>query len=487
MSMLSVLVLVALSLLPVAAAAAGTPVPEPHGHLLGALPHLDDVVHVLLLRDYNTRLVVLSTAILGLAAGLIGCFLLLRKRALMGDALSHATLPGIALAFMAMALSGGTGKWLPGLLGGALFTGLLGVGCVLLVRQWTLLKDDVALGIVLSVFFGLGVALLGFIQSMPQGSAAGLESFIYGKTASMVMNDFLLISVAAAAVVIGCVLLFKEFRLICFDAGFAAAQGWPVNRLDVLMLTLAAAVTVIGLQAVGLVLVLAMLIIPASAARFWTESLSRMTVGAAIIGVLSGWLGASLSALMPRLPAGAVIVVVSSSAFFLSMVFGPARGVLVRAMEHWRLERNVANQHVLRCLYELVEHGRGWGPERVSEVPVELADLTASRSWHPAEVSRLIRSARRRGDVGVSDDRVWLTPGGALEAARVVRNHRLWEAFLLKHADIAASHVDRGADRIEHVLGTGMVRELEQALADEEAAPGLPVSPHAVCPGPAEG
>ena len=164
-------------------------------------PSAGEILNVLLLRDYNTRLVVLSTAMLGLAAGLIGTFLFLRKRALVGDALSHAMLPGIAIAFIVMVLMGGDGKSLAGLLAGAALFGMLGVGCVLLIRNLTRLKDDAALGIVLSVFFGLGVALLGLVQDMPQGSAAGLQSCIYGKTASIVRSDRLLIAGAAGLVV----------------------------------------------------------------------------------------------------------------------------------------------------------------------------------------------------------------------------------------------------------------------------------------------
>lgn len=293
-------------------------------------PTFREVLHVLLLRDYNTRLVVLSTAMLGTAAGLIGTFLFLRKRALMGDVLSHATLPGIALAFMVMVALGGDGKNLAGLLAGAALFGLLGVGCVLLIRGLTRLKDDAALGIVLSVFFGLGIALMGLVQDMPQGSAAGLGSFIYGKTASIVRSDLWLIAAMAVSISIACLLLYKEFAILCFDEGFAGAQGWPVHGLDVAMMALATGVTVIGLQAVGLILIIALLIIPPAAARFWTERLGHMMIGSAAIGAAGGWVGASMSALVPRLPAGAIIVVAVAAVFGVSMIVGARRGALVR-------------------------------------------------------------------------------------------------------------------------------------------------------------
>ena len=163
------------------------------------------------------------------------------------------------------------------------------------------------------------------IQSMPGASAAGLESYIYGKTASMVMQDFILLSGVALVTFFCSLLLLKEFTILCFDDGFARSQGWPVHWLDAVMLTLVAAVIVVGLQAVGLILIIAFLIIPAAAARFWTDGLRSMLMLSGVIGALSGWLGSSISALLPRLPAGAVIVLVASFVFSVSLIFGSAR------------------------------------------------------------------------------------------------------------------------------------------------------------------
>ena len=286
------------------------------------MPELADIWNVLLLRDYNTRLVVISTILLGCACGLMGGFLLLRKRSLMGDTLSHATLPGVGLAFMLALALGGDGKSLPLLLSGAAITGLIGCAAVLFIREQTRIKDDAAMGIVLSVFFGAGVSILVVIQTMPEGSAAGLESFIYGKTASMVMSDFQVLVLVTVCVITCSLLLFKEFRLLCFDETFAAALGWPVKFLDILLLALITAVTVAGLQAVGLILIIAFLITPAAAARFWTNQLARMLLLSALIGAASAWLGASLSAFFPRLPAGAVIVLVAAFCFIVSMLIG---------------------------------------------------------------------------------------------------------------------------------------------------------------------
>lgn len=434
---------------------------------------IDDLVHVLLLRDYNTRVVVIGVALLGIAAGVIGSFMLLRKRSLLGDALSHATLPGIAIAFMVMTLLGGTGKWLPGLLIGATLSGSLGIICILFIVNLTRIKEDAALGIVLSVFFGLGVALTGIIQGMGTGHAAGLKSFIYGKTASMLYSDAVTILVAAALVVSASALLFKEFKLLCFDAAFARAQGWPVVVLDVVLMTLVVAVTVIGLQAVGLILMIALLVIPPAAARFWTNNLGALIVVSATIGGVSGWAGAAVSALVPRMPAGAIIVVAAGVVFGLSMIFGAQRGVLRRWMEHRRSIRRTAEQHLLRALYELHE-AQPIGATSGTSV----AELSRYRAWNWGELSLAIARARRDGAIAPHGDRLRLTPQGEKAAWRMARNHRLWEIYLIMHADIAPSHVDRDADEVEHVLEPALIVKLEEQLAREYPDLAIPQSPH---------
>jgi len=451
---------------------------DPGGLIMLAATFIHDVFDVLLLRERNTQLVVLSTAALGMASGVIGTFLLLRRRALMGDVLSHAMLPGIAMAFLVMVALGGTGKSLPVLLAGGALTGLIGVASVWCITTFTRVKDDAALGIVLSVFFGFGIALMGLVQATAEGSAAGLSTFIYGKTASMVTSDMQLIGASAIVIAIACALLFKEFSLLCFDESFAAAQGWPVRGLDLLMLGLVTLVTVIGLQAVGLILMVAMLIIPPAAARFWTDNLSRMVVIAAVIGAMSGWLGASVSALTPRLPAGAMIVLASAGVFAFSMIFGTDRGMVMRANHQWRSVRRVADQHLLRALYEQSEIEKAG----THDAPVALEKLMKRRSWSAMALRRAINRAARRGFVTRPDAlHVALTTHGEREARAAARNHRLWELFLITHADLAPSHVDRDADAIEHVLGKDLVAQLEAAL-DHAGGSGMPASPHTLAP-----
>jgi manganese/zinc/iron transport system permease protein len=454
-------------LLPIQALAA-----DAHGHGLD-WPSLMDFLQVLTLQDYNTRVVILGTTLLGLAAGLIGTFLLLRKRALLSDTLSHATLPGIALAFIIASALGGEGKNLLVLISGAALFALLGTGSVIVIQRYSRLKDDAALGIVLSVFFGLGIALLGIATRMDTGNAAGLSAFIYGKTASMLFFDALLIALTALAAAVCSLLFYKEFTLISFDAAYAAGQGWPVVRLDFVMMALAVVVTVVGLQAVGLILVVALLIIPPAAARFWTLRLKPMIFLAAIFGALSCYLGATLSALMAKLPAGAVIVLTASAIFCFSLLFGSARGLMRIFLERRAMARKIGRENLLRSIYELAETD-------LAGTTIQTDALIRQRAWSAGQLERLVGVAHREGLLTRQDGaRLSLTERGIQTATRVVRNHRLWEAYLITYADIATSQVDWGADEIEHVLDGEIVRELERLLP-EAGQPEVPASPHAL-------
>jgi manganese/zinc/iron transport system permease protein len=447
------------------------------------MPELDEILRVLTLREYNTRLVVLAAGVLGLASGAVGTFMLLRKRALLGDALSHATLPGVGLAFILATLTGVTEKSLPVLLAGAVVTGVLGAGTILALSRYTRLKEDAALGVTLSVFFGAGVAVLGVVQQVGSSAAAGLETYIYGSTASMIGADAWFIAGAAGLVVVACGLLFKEFKLICFDAGFAKGQGWPVGALDVMLAGLVVVVVVVGLQAVGLILIIAMLIIPAAAARFWTDRLLSMVVAAAVIGAVSSSFGAAVSALLPRLPSGATIVLVAVGVFAVSMLIGPARGIAPRRLRRSRLNRRIDRQHLLRAMYEVREPVTDARGSRSPVGDVGFDDLLRRRSWETRKLARILRRAERDTLLRPTADKHWaLTERGEEEAIRIVRNHRLWELYLITHADIAAQHVDRDADRIEHVLSPEMINELETLVERDDQHPAVPPSPHEIIP-----
>lgn len=288
---------------------------------------------------YNTVIVLLGASLLGASAGVIGCFAVLRRRALVGDALGHAALPGLALAFLLFGE-----RRFEMLLFGAAVTGLVGIGVLSLLRRWTHIKEDAAIALVLGTFSGAGAVLFTIIQQLPGGSKAGLESFIFGKTAGMRASDVTLIAGLGVLTLLVVLLLFKELRLVSFDPDFAQVQGWPAPALDFLLMLLVVLAVVIGLPSVGALLIAALLITPAAAARFWTERLGVMLVLAGLSGFVSGLLGTLASASLERVPAGPAVIVVSAGLFLLSLFFAPRRGLCARWFAHRRDRRALRQQ-----------------------------------------------------------------------------------------------------------------------------------------------
>jgi manganese/zinc/iron transport system permease protein len=273
--------------------------------------------------DYTIRNVALGAAILGVVGGALGSFAILRRQGLFGDALAHATLPGVCVAFI---LS--EAKVPIVLLAGAALSAGLGALLILTIVSQTRLKQDAALGIVLSVFFGAGTVLITYIAGFGSGNQSGLDRFIFGQAATIVQGDVITMSILAFLVLFIVALLFKEFKLLSFDPAFAASLGFPIGKLNVLLTLLIVVAVVIGIQAVGVVLMAAMLIIPAAAARQWTDSLGKMILVSSLFGALSGVSGALISATGANLPTGPLIVLCATGLLVLSLILGRSQGFL---------------------------------------------------------------------------------------------------------------------------------------------------------------
>ncbi len=290
---------------------------------------------------YNTGIVMAGAAALGAAAGGVGAFLFLRARAMAADAVGHATLPGIVLAFIAAGALGAEGRALPVLLAGAALTGILGMAAVEALTRSTRLAPDAAIAIALSVFYAVGVVLLSWVQSLPAGSQGGLESFILGQAAALTAAEAVGLAVAALAALGILLALFRPLGLLCFDEEHARAGGWPAARLDAALLGLGVLVTVLGLQTVGLVLVVALLILPAVAARFWSDRLTGIFRLSVAFGAGGAFFGAAASAVWPQAPTGASIVLALGGVFAASLLAAPRRGILAetfrRGTAGWRL------------------------------------------------------------------------------------------------------------------------------------------------------
>jgi manganese/zinc/iron transport system permease protein len=297
---------------------------------------------LLLQAGYNATLVTLGAMALGISAGITGTFLYLRKRALMSDAMAHATLPGVGLAFLTMVALGGDGRNLPLLLAGAGLSALAGLACVHALTTRTRLPEDAAIGAVLSVSYGLGVVILTVIQAQSAGRQAGLEGFLLGSTAGMLWGDAILIA-AGGALAAGLVLAFRRpLLMVAFDADYAAVRGIGPAHADLMLMALVLAVTLTGLKVVGLILIVALLIIPAVAARMWSDRAGVVALTAGAIGGAAGYGGAAASAAAPDLPTGPVIVLLATAAFVVSILFGRVRGVVPQLVRRARLRAQMA-------------------------------------------------------------------------------------------------------------------------------------------------
>jgi len=422
---------------------------------------------------FTTRNVLLGASLLGVVGGVLGSFALLRRQSLLGDALAHAALPGVCLAYLA------THSKSPGpLLTGAMLAGLAGALLILIVVRFSRIKEDSAIGIVLSVFFGVGIVLLTHIQKLPLGNQSGLDKFLFGQAASLVPRDLVVMAVLAGLALALALALYKELKILTFDREFGASLGFPMRSLEVLLTLLLVVVVVVGLQTVGVVLMVATLITPAAAARQWTERLGVMLLLAALIGGGSGAVGALLSASIERLPTGPVIVLASSAVLIVSLLFAPRRGLLWARLGSWRVAGRIRRENLLKDLYRWVERRCGEVPGGREAEPISWPELMGTRGQSRHQLQAVARTLARRGLLELGKRGFRLTPAGLAAASSIVRRHRLWELYLTRRLELPSDHVHRDAEVMEHVLSDEAVARLEELLGDPRVDPhGRPIPP----------
>ncbi|MCF6234122.1 MAG: metal ABC transporter permease [Rhodobacteraceae bacterium] len=395
---------------------------------------------LLLQLGYNATLVAIGATLLGVAAGVTGTFLFLRKRALVSDAISHATLPGICLAFIIMVSLGGDGRNLVGLLAGSAISAWIGLLCLSWLTRHTRLAEDAAIGAVLSVFFGLGIVLLTVIQTMSSGRQAGLEGFLLGSTAGMLWADAMVIAIGGAAALVLVLVLRRPMTLVAFDPEYAAARGLPVDRIDLAMMGLVMAVTVVGLKIVGLILIVALLIIPPVTARFWSERSDHVVLLAGLIGGFSGYIGAAISASAPNLPTGPIIVLVGFSIFAISLFLAPNRGVLAAVLRHFRFQRRV---HLRQGLLALAQN----------------------QPIYEKLTLRLLRRAGFARADGVATDQ------GRARAAKALRDEKRWQVVRADRLHEAAAALYDGLRDIETVLTRDQIVDIDARIGGPAGVP----------------
>lgn len=403
--------------------------------------------------DANVRYVVAGSMLLGAAAGGLGSFVYLQKRSLLGDALSHAALPGVALAFLVV----GRKEFLALVIGAAVTAWLGSLSVNAIVRK-TKLKLDAALGIVLSVFFGIGIVLLTHIQKTGSGTQAGLDKFLFGQAAAMGKGDVMILAIVALCLLIVVTIGYNRFKIISFDYGFAASMGMRVGWLEFLLTTMIVFAVTIGLQAVGVVLMAAMLITPAAAARQWTDRLWLMIIIAAFFGIISGLMGAYISFLAPRFPTGPWMVVVVSTIFGLSLLFVPRRGLVSVMLRRRKARRKMTDENLLKALFKTGQQ-RG---ELSSYYPV--SEILQMWSFGKKEMAMSLGRLSDRGLLQRQAEMFRMTNEGVAAGARITRLHRLWEVYLSRFLELPGDHVHRDAEDMEHIITPEMEQQLDKLL-----------------------
>ena len=414
---------------------------------------MDALLDFLTFKDPNATWVVVAVLFMCASSAIVGVFAFLRKRALIGDAISHAILPGVCLAFL---LTHSRNPLI--LMAGAIASGWLGLMSINLIVRHSKLKTDAALSLVLSVFYGVGILILTAIQGSGLASQAGLDKFLFGKAAALVREDVIIFSVFGAILILVVIVFYHPFRILTFDRDYARAIGLPVKAMEMLMSLLTVFTIALGIQAVGVVLMAALLIAPAAAARYWTDRLPMMILIAALFAMGSGWVGAFVSYTIPRMPTGPWIVSVLALAAILSVLLGRKKGVLAAEVQRARNQKKMLRENILKCLYHLGESASDF------EQPWTFSQMVERRYFKPERLKRGVKRLTRKGLVEQLPDGIRLSPEGIEEGMRVVRIHRLWELYLTTYLQLPPDHVHEDAEAIEHIITPELEKELEHQL-----------------------
>ncbi|MEQ8471464.1 MAG: iron chelate uptake ABC transporter family permease subunit [Marinoscillum sp.] len=422
--------------------------------------NLETLIEFFSLQNPNVRYVVLGSVLLSVSSAIVGCFTFLKKKALLGDVVSHAVLPGICISFM---VSGTKDPFL--LIIGAFLSGWLSIIILDYIVANSKIKEDTATGLSLSVFFGVGILLLTVIQHSGNAAQSGLDSFLFGKAAALVGKDLLAFSIIASIILIVVYLFYKEFELVCFDQEYARSIGVPVKRIELLLTSITVLAVVTGIQAVGVVLMSAMLITPAAAGKFWTNKLSVMLLLASLFGAFSGIAGAYISYTAPSMPTGPWIVVVLSFIAILSFFFAPEKGILIKLFKQRKIRLQLLEENLLKSFYKIGEINADFTAARSNEELIEI------RRFSTAQFKEGLSRLSNQGFIKKTNGTWSLTNDGLQKGMRVVKLHRLWELYLTKYLRIAPDHVHEDADTIEHVITPEIEERLEKLLEYPEADP----------------
>ena len=404
--------------------------------------------------------VLVGTTLLASSSSVVGAFSYLKGQSLVGDAIAHALLPGVVLAFILGGIRNSSFMIL-----GALISGLLAHYGIGYLENKTKLKSDTAVSLVLSTFFGFGIMLMSYIQRTGQGQQAGLERFLLGKAAAITMQDIYIFSALALVLIIGVGLFYKGFQLMTFNEDFAHAIGLPMPLIRFTFTVLTVLAITIGIQTVGVVLMAALLITPSAAARVWTNSLPAMLALAASFAGVAAVMGTYISSVLPKMPTGPWVVLVLAFFGFSSLLFAPKRGWFSKQRRAKANQRKTIRENVLKLLFQQEE-------QRGLPTVLSIEEIQGIRAMRLDRLTSTLKELKNRLLIIDHGGSYGLTELGRGEGRRVVRLHRLWELYLTERLGMAADHIHPQAETMEHVI----TPEIEELLVKELGNP--EVDPH---------
>ncbi len=394
--------------------------------------------------------VMLGVAIIGAISGVVGTFSFLRKKTLIADAVSHSVLPGVCIGFM----FAGT-KDPISLMLGALLVGWFSVWFIDYISRATKLSEDTAIALVSTLFFAIGSVLLSVLSKSQNAEQSGLKNFLFGKAATMTTFDIQVFSFVSLVIIGVVVLFYKPFQLVSFNTDFARSIGVKVKTIEFLLSTLTVLTVAIGIQAVGVVLMSALLIAPAASARYWTNKLNVMLVLAAIFGMLSGMLGVMFSTMKDNMPTGPWIVFALFIFTLLTLLFAPKKGWFSIQKRNRANGRLIAEENILKIIYQLKENGKQ---------EISFKEFLEKRSMDTNLLEKTIKYLINNKLINSENHLFSLSEAGEIEAARIVRSHRLWELYLTKRMNFKDDHIHGTAETIEHLITPEIEKELVKEL-----------------------
>ena len=429
----------------------------------------DKTIQFFSFKEKSVRVAITGIVLMGCGCGLMGGFVVTRKLSLFGDTLSHAVLPGVAVGFI-----WSQSKNSVGIIIGAMIAGFIGVFLISLIRKTTRIHLDSALGLVLSGLYAIGICLLTRIQKLDYGNQSGIDHYLFGQIAGLSSADTMIIGLSTILTALFILILYKEMLITGFDQAFASSIGLPIDLLQYILWTLLAFTVITSLQIVGIILVSALLIIPAATSSLITQRMGSLLICSALFGIIAGLSGCYLSFLGNHLPTGPLIVLSSTSIFLFVLFLNPKNGVLFEKLNFMKNKQKVLIENTLKAIYQELEK------KDFTQDQISLNELAKRRRRSVAEVQKetdilvkkeYIHIFKKKSPKLPGESTICLTPSGWSEACRIVRNHRLWELYLTNQAQYAPDHVHEDAEKIEHILGNETVRQIEKILSHPRKDP----------------